>query len=64
MSETNRRRTWQPVAKVENKPINCSVCGQQGASYGLSDSFDAELNWYCWQCVPKDSYYKRGDHDG
>jgi len=57
MSEQSRRRTWQPVSQANARPNNCSVCGQDNASY----SIDGGWNWHCWKCVPNDSYFKKGD---
>ena len=64
MSEQSRRRTWdvkrnwQPVAEVNAKPHNCSVCGQADASY----SVDGGWNWHCWKCVPDNKDYERANY--
>jgi hypothetical protein len=58
MSEESRRRTWIPVAQVNPKPNNCSVCGKPGASY----STDNGWSWFCWPCKPeKATWDQRND---
>ena len=54
MSEQNRRRSWQPVAEANPKTHNCSVCGQDHASYSINEGW----NWFCWKCVPKNKENK------